>query len=229
VRARYDARPSPPTRTLLQPDAVTVLDLGIGATAVAVASEAPAVDATTRAPAGAAAREAPANRAMQDVERRRRSGGGTYLTRAQIARRNATRVTDLLRTMPGVTVRADENGVLTVELRGAPRVTFEPARPTPSIRTDSGAPPPSSPAGTPGQMVTRRCPAGFQVDGMPVDNGGSIDGDVQPDNIEVIEVFSGAKVPIEFAGRHSSCGLVLIWTRGYAQRSGPPTEQDGGR
>ena len=229
VRARRDGRVSSSGQALLPPDELSVLDLAIAATVVAAGAGTPSAD--TPRPSGATVIvTGPPNRVMEDVARRRRRGGGTYLTRTEISRRSASRLTDLLRTMPGVAIRPDENGVMIVELRGGPRVTLspgtEPGRmPVPVPPPDSGGggvqvPPPA--AATTGVLTPRRCPAGLIIDGFPVDNSVGIDNaDVQPENIEVIEVYSGAQVPIEYSSRHSSCGVVLVWTRAYADRPGP--------
>ena len=222
VRARRDGRLSSSGQALLPPDELSVLDLAIAATAVAAGAGTPS--GATVIVTG------PANRVMDDVARRRRRGSGAYLTRTEISRRSASRLTDLLRTMPGVSIRPDENGVMIVELRGGSRVTLspgpEPGRaPMPTPQPDSGGggvqvPAPAA-AATTGVLTPRRCPAGLIIDGFPVDNSVGIDNtDVQPENIEIIEVYSGAQVPIEYSSRHSSCGVVLIWTRAYAGRPG---------
>ena len=224
ARARRDGRTSSSAVTVLPPDALSVLDLSIGATAVAASADSPVPSDAPRRSGGVVAVAEPANRVMQDVARRRRVGNGAYLTRAQIARRNASRLTDLLRGMPGVAIRPDENGVMIVELRGGPRLSLAPGgqAPPPPPSDSGGSPPPAAPAPATGQLTARLCPAGLLVDGMAIDGGAGVDNTgVQPENIEIIEVYSGAQVPIEYASRHASCGVVLIWTRAYVDRPGP--------
>lgn len=221
VRATAADRRSAPVELVLPERQLSVLDVLVGRSAAVVAAAPPPAVTTS------GARSEPSNLAMREVARRRRRGGGSYLTRVQIERLRASRVTDLLRTLPGVSVRPDDRGVLMVELRGAPRLTVEPV---PATRNDTTPTPPGQvPPTTMGMGTGRRCPAGFQVDGLPTDGGGSIDSDVRPEDIEVIEVYSGGQVPIEFAGRHSTCGLVLIWTRNFAERPEMSDRERDGR
>lgn len=167
---------------------------------------------------------------MRDFERRRRRGTGTFMSRAQIDKSQAVRLTDLLRSMPGVQVGADENGVVIVELRHAKRFSLEPAATTPPTRTDStGRPIEPVPNATTGQMSIKRCPAAFLLDGMPIDGSAGIDSQLRPEDVEGIEVYSGGQVPIEYGARHSECGVVLIWTRAASERSGGQLELDGER
>jgi len=70
-----------------------------------------------------------------------------------------------------------------------------------------------------GQASIKKCPAGFLIDGLPVDDAGAADMDVRPELIEAIEAYSGGLVPIEFNGRNGQCGVVMIWTRMFADRS----------
>jgi hypothetical protein len=55
---------------------------------------------------------------LADFKRRRSLGIGHYFTRADIDRRAAHRVTDMLRTVPGVRVREDDTGRTAVRMRG---------------------------------------------------------------------------------------------------------------
>jgi hypothetical protein len=34
-------------------------------------------------------------------------------------------------------------------------------------------------------------------------------------------VYTAAQVPIEYSGRYAECGVVMIWTRAFAERSDP--------
>ena len=220
VRAHHDGRVGPSHQPLLRPDELSLLDLTVGTMAIA-ASGVPSAptDARRGSSRGSAATE-PANPIMADVARRRRLGTGTYMTRAQIARRSGSRLTDLLRTMSGVAIRSDENGATIVEVRGGPRLALSPGgQATPVVR-DSGGPAPSAGAPATPQLTARRCPAGIMVDGLPMEIV-SVDSDVQPETIEIIEVYSGPQVPLEYASRYGSCGVVLIWTRAAADRPGP--------
>ena len=42
------------------------------------------------------------------------------------------------------------------------------------------------------------------------------------DEIEVIEVYSGSQVPIQITARDAQCGVVMIWTRAFAERLDSP-------
>jgi len=190
---------------------VSVLDIVVGKAVVAGLE-------TPRLAPPVAAVSAPTNRTMHDFDRRRRRGNGAFLTRAQIDRLHAPRLTDLLRTLPGVTVEPNASGALVVELRRSKSFTFEPV---PVPRSDSGGTPIAS------QATVRKCPATFQVDGLPIDESGAVDSEVRPEMIEAIEVYSGGQVPAEFNARNSECGVVMIWTRAFAERPDlPPGRND---
>jgi len=155
---------------------------------------------------------------MTEFERRRRHGSGSYLTRSQIDGMHAERLTDLLRTMAGVSVSSNERGGLVVELRRAASITMQPM-PGSSARPDSSGGASSSNGKAIGTASIKRCPAGFLIDGLPVDDAGAAEMDVRPELIEAIEAYSGGLVPIEFNGRNGECGVVMIWTRMFADRS----------
>jgi hypothetical protein len=189
---------------------VSVLDLVVGQEAVVAAASQPAA-----APAVMVV-SSPGNKVMQEFERRRRRGNGSYLTRAQIDRMHAARLTDLLRTMPGVSVEMGDHGALIVELRRSKSFTITPM---PAAKADTGASAPPTAGSTVGQAAIKKCPANFLVDGLPIDGSGTADADARPDTIEAIEVYSGGMVPIEYSARNSECGVVMIWTRLFAGRS----------
>jgi hypothetical protein len=161
---------------------------------------------------------------MREFERRRRRGTGVYLTRVQIDRQHASRLTDLLRTMPGVSVTPSESGALVVELRRSRQYTFDPQA---GARSDSAAATVTQQVG--GPLTVKKCPASFLVDALPIDGGGTADLEVRPEMIHAIEVYAGGQVPIEFAARNSDCGLVMIWTRAFAERSDLVPGRDGER
>lgn len=120
--------------------------------------------------------------------RRRRHPAGVFVGRAEIERRDPRRVSDLLRGVAGITPGRPPAGV------GRPRVRMDR---TPVV---------------PGR---RSCRVRFFVDGMPVPKrGGFRIDDLQPDDVEAIEVYRGvAEVPPRFQRREDSCGTVVIWTR----------------
>ncbi|HEX8393164.1 MAG TPA: carboxypeptidase regulatory-like domain-containing protein [Longimicrobium sp.] len=141
-------------------------------------------------------------------------GLGSYLTRDHIERRNASYVSDLLLTVPGVRSAGWQPGGRQLYL----------AR---SFKTGPGG-----------------CPVQFFVDNVHVNRTGSlaargfaritagdtvamargtdpfqpsIDEIVDPASIEGIEVYPGlGSVPAEFSSPEARCGTVVIWTRrGY--------------
>jgi len=190
---------------------LSVLDLAVGTDALVAAADPPPAPALASTPVTAR------NRAMQEYDRRRRRGNGSFLTRSQIDRSNASRLSDLLRKMPTVAILPSDNGALVVELRGSKRVSFAPA---PVQQTDSAsATTRAIPAQGASQMSVQNCPAGILLDGMAIDAGASLDAEMGPGTLEAIEVYPPAQVPIEYAGRYSECGVVMIWTRSFAGRS----------
>jgi hypothetical protein len=223
VRATSDDRRSPPQPVTLPENQISVLDLVVGTQAVVASVEPSKVET----PVASAASER--NPAMREFDKRRRRGTGAFLSRTQIERARATRLTDLLRMMPGVTVGSSDNGTLIVEIRGAKRVSIDQPRPVVVVSTDSGAPAPQPTAATSAQFSVKKCPAAFLLDGLPIDGGSGIDLEMHSDAIDGLEVYSGGQVPIEYGGRHSECGVVMIWTRAFAERRDGPSEDDGAR
>jgi hypothetical protein len=218
ARATLENRHSAPLQVVLPPRELSVLDIVVGSPTVVV------TDAMPKDGAAVVRGNALGNQAMRDFERRRRRGAGVYVTRVQIDRLHASRLTDVLRTLPGVSVAPDQSGGLVVELRRSRQYTFDL---TAGARSDSASQ--SMPAQVSGPVTVKKCPAGFLLDGFPIDAGGTVDAEVRPDMIAAIEVYAGGQVPIEFAARNSDCGLVMIWTRAFADRSDPVPGRDGSR
>ena len=210
ARVVTDDRRSASADMVLSDRDVPVVDLVVGKTTVVAATSGVAV-----APAVAVV-TSPGNKVMQEFERRRRRGNGSYLTRAQIERMHAARLTDILRTMPGVSVEMGDHGALVVELRRSKSLTIAPMAP---VKADSGASPQPNAGGAVPQASIKKCPANFMIDGLPIDDSGMADSDTRPESIEAIEVYSGGMVPIEYSARNSECGVVMIWTRLFAGRS----------
>jgi hypothetical protein len=200
VRATAASMKSPPAEFVVAGGELAVADLGVAAPAATVA-----VSTMT-------ARPAPTNRAMVAVERRRRRGGAAYLTRAEIDRSNAQRLTDLIRSLPNVAVLADDAGNPIVELRRSQEFAYVPGA--------SGVS-----TAEPARIVVKHCPLRFYVDGLAVDGSGAIDNAVRPNEIQVLEVYSRAQVPTEVVANGAECGVVLIWTRAFAERVDSPTNE----
>jgi len=126
-------------------------------------------------------------------ERRHARFFGRYLTREDIDSRPATRTTDLLQSVPGVTlqrVRARGRGDRSLIMMRGPAGNCEPA---------------------------------IYIDGLRVQQSAdaSIDDALNPDMIEGVEVYtSSAGAPSQFV-QPGACGLVLFWTRQGDATSGP--------
>lgn len=129
------------------------------------------------------------------AQRRERNSGGTFLDQAQIDRRGAYKMTELLESVPGVMLRsvADDFGGYTSEIvmRGSSSVRGE------------------------------TCPISYFVDGHPyaVAPNESIDRIVRPRDVAALEIYPGAsQVPPQFKTATSSrCGVIVIWTRSDAR------------
>jgi carboxypeptidase family protein/TonB-dependent receptor-like protein len=121
---------------------------------------------------------------MGPFNTRRARGVGSFLTRSDIEKRQASSVSELLRYIPGV-------GVMQ-RMAGEP----QPVQMQRSISTSSQT----------------KCAVSMYVDGQPYPNG-SVD-DFPPLSIEGIEVYrSASEIPADFRTRDSMCGLIAIWTR----------------
>ncbi len=129
--------------------------------------------------------------------RAERGVGGSFITRSDIDRMAPTRLSDLLATVPGVTVEAGASP-------GAGR----------GVLVSSSA------SGVGG----RPCPVQVFVDGTPATrrtgigalsaHAVQIDGLLSPDEVEGIEVYPSLElVPPEFLTQDARCGVVAIWRR----------------
>jgi hypothetical protein len=133
------------------------------------------------------------SRFLDEFEARRLRGGGsaTFITRAQIDQRMATRTIDLVRGALGVRV-VDSAGVLLLA----------------SSRT-------AKPSWAGGKNDLAPCVFRVAVDGMIREAGFSMD-EIEPAEIHGIEIYPGpATVPSQYSGmrKDAGCGLVMIWSR----------------
>lgn len=135
-------------------------------------------------------------------ERRRAAGFGHFVTRTDIERRRPQRVTDLLRTVPGMTLEPSDAGTPMPRFRNA------------SVGFTGG-----------------RCDPIYWVDGTPLGPSLDLDA-LNPAAIEGIELYSGiATVPaaLRGIGNSGTCGVIAVWTRHGERRaratgSGDPAE-----
>jgi hypothetical protein len=176
---------------------------------------------------------------LADFQRRRRSGRGLFLTREQIAARNAHRTADVFQGLPGVRMVDDGRGGLKLQMAGAissgnlgelrpqtqsSAIRLEDQRQAARVAERGGGNEYPTGAGSTSQSVpaSERAGAGdcqvqFFVDGTRFypSREGDISGDVPLSLIEALEVYRNvAETPVEFRGGNSaSCGTVVIWTQ----------------
>jgi hypothetical protein len=121
---------------------------------------------------------------MGPFNQRRSRGVGSFITRADIEKRQAASVSELLRYLPGVAVSQ--------RMAGEP----QPIRMQRSVNT----------------TTTGNCAVQIYVDGHPYQNG-NVD-DFSPNGLEGIEVYrSASEIPGAFRSRDATCGVIAIWTR----------------
>jgi hypothetical protein len=122
---------------------------------------------------------------MQAFEQRRARGVGSFITRAEIEKRHPNKLSDMLRTVAGVSIKSNSS---------AGQQSFvDIERSTHSINN-------------------RVCEVQLYVDGHPYPHG-NVD-DFPPETVEGVEVYrGGAELPSEYRAQNSGCGLIGIWTR----------------
>jgi hypothetical protein len=137
--------------------------------------------------------DAPVPINLAEFERRRARGEGRYIVPEEMDRARGRKTSDVLRRLPGLYLMRLQNGGFAVS---SSRGTMSIAR-----RPDG------------------RCFATIWLDGLviDVDRPGTppmnID-ELKTDEIAAIEYYPGsARVPPEFGGSSSACGVLAIWTR----------------
>jgi hypothetical protein len=127
---------------------------------------------------------------------RRATGIGAFITRDDIERRTAARLSDLLATIPGVRVsRSDALGQAEVQMG---RTALRP--PVSSRRSE--------------RSLGGDCRVNYYLDGVWLSPGTFYIDDLSPSVIEGIEIYRGAsEIPAPFRQRETACGLIVIWTR----------------
>ena len=120
-------------------------------------------------------------------DRLQRGIANRVVTREAIERQASHRLSDALAYVPGLNVRREGGSI---------------GLPTRAV------------------VYARGCPVTVWVDGVRwnADIEGSVDIDqISPEWIELAEVYSGARTPIQFSAG-SDCGAVLLWTRHGSRR-----------
>ena len=127
--------------------------------------------------------------------RRRAAGRGTFLTTADLERRRASRLSDILRMMPGVSL---------VPIGGA-RVAVAASRP--------GGHSSFRPTGA----ERDACFLDILLDGVrltPVPGALPVDiDDIAPARLAAVEIHRATSIPIELQVGAGSCGVIAMWSR----------------
>ena len=117
---------------------------------------------------------------------RRKRGNGIFFDRAEIERRGALRVSELLRGVPGFTLQP---------VSGRWGQTYD-------LRMDRVS------------TGSRPCPIDYYVNGNEyTPSSAGIDHDFPPGQLEAMEVYRPSETPAQFSGGHARCGVVVLWTR----------------
>jgi hypothetical protein len=129
------------------------------------------------------------------AHRKQSNIGGIFLDQAQIERRGAYKMTQLLANLPGVEVRQIRN-------------EFGEYNPYIVMRGTS-------------TVDGKGCPISYFLDGHPysMSPDETVDQLIQPHDVQAIEVYPGAsQVPAQFKTATSArCGVIVIWSRSAAR------------
>jgi len=129
------------------------------------------------------------------ARRKQLNVGGIFLDQAQIERRGAYKMTQLLANLPGVEVRQMRN-------------EFGEYNPYIVMRGTS-------------TVGGQKCPISYFLDGHPysMSQDETVDQIIQPHDVQAIEVYPGAsQVPAQFKTATSArCGVIVIWSRSAAR------------
>lgn len=121
--------------------------------------------------------------------------GGIFLDQAQIERRGAYKMTQLLANLPGVEIREVRN-------------QFGEYNPYIVMRGTS-------------TIDGKNCPISYFLDGHPYDmsQDETVDQMILPHDVQAIEVYPGAsQVPAQFKTSTSArCGVIVVWSRSAAR------------
>jgi Carboxypeptidase regulatory-like domain/TonB-dependent Receptor Plug Domain len=145
------------------------------------------------------ARYGPSSR-MEEFYRRRARGRGRFFTREDIEESGRSKLTDLLRLVPGARVKTLPGNIAEVAF----------ARCSGSGRLPSGVDP--NPRGS--VSSGGWSPVAFYYNGVPVDTatGRRMIGELDLGEIEGVEVYRGvAELPLEAMG--NTCAAIYVWTR----------------
>lgn len=142
--------------------------------------------------------EQPIPRHLTDFYRRRNTRPGDFLTRAEFEKRGPSEVTDVIRQMPGFTVKRLD------------------CRPLPMMPLPEGCHYGVQWLIETRRMPGQRCPPVLFVDGARIGHADiiEINDRVFVENLDAVEAYSGtARIPTEFDGPGSQCGVLVFWTK----------------
>jgi hypothetical protein len=127
---------------------------------------------------------------MAEFRQRRRAGGGVFLERAEIEKRNPRTLTDLLRTVQGIRVVPTSSGYRYVSAH------FRRLSQEVSAGAEAGM-----------------CDLMVYLDGQPFPmEGGDADSRIRVNELAALEVYvSASSVPRQFAGASAACGVIMLW------------------
>jgi hypothetical protein len=130
------------------------------------------------------------------IERRRRGGIGHFITRDQIRASSFSEIAQILRTVPGVTLRADQSSNALFAFS--------------SSNASTGM---STAAGRGRGSGTAACPMTIFLNGRIHRNPLEGVNLLAAFEVEAIEVYRNmTEVPSEFSGSHARCGVIAIWS-----------------
>lgn len=154
---------------------------------------------------------------------RQRGDFGHYITPADIEKRQAATVTDLLRGLPGVNLVAMSDGSVgprSVQLRGSNLSHGGVCRPRVFVDGIMYARGDSRPKRLDDPLDVEQA---IDEQLQSIDEGLSLDDIGHPSTIAAIEVYrSSSQVPVQFGGTsvETQCGVIVIWTRTGRMRGG---------
>jgi hypothetical protein len=125
---------------------------------------------------------------LQAFEERRRSGFGHFITEAELRKQDNRKLTNIIRELPGVTIRCPKTGPRKFECFAV------------------------SSRGMKNAVQGGDCETNLYIDGVAVS-----DNDLEKLNVNefaALEFYSGgATIPVQYNRTGASCGAILLWTR----------------
>ncbi len=150
------------------------------------------------------------HRRVPGLEERRKRNAGHFLTREDVEKQHPRRVSDLLRNVPGIQLISLPTGFQIRSTRAsgmrdcAPLLYINGVRITDDPATES---PVSS-------MTLGDKTLGSMGTSFEVAPSGTIIDTIEPEAIEVVEVYTGyASAPVQYSTTDNTCGVILVWTK----------------